>query len=95
MFHQDNPRPHTTRITLQKIKELGWEKIPHSPQSHDSTSLNYNLFRSLQNHLGETAFVTQKDLKTDISEFFESNSKEFYNGGINNFVNRLKKRKVY
>lgn len=69
MFHQDNARPHTARITSQKIEELGWEKIPHPPYSSDLAPSDYHLFHSLQNHLEETAFVTQEEVKTDICEF--------------------------
>lgn len=90
MFHQDNARPHTARITSQKIEELGWEKIPHPPYSPDLAPSDYHLFRSLQNHLEETAFVTQEEVKTDICEFFESKPKEFYSNGISKLVNRWK-----
>ena len=46
--------------------------ICHPPYSPDIALLDYHLFRSLQNYLKETAFVTQKDVETDICEFYES-----------------------
>ncbi|EYC06629.1 hypothetical protein Y032_0074g809 [Ancylostoma ceylanicum] len=29
MFHHDNPRPHTSLITRQKLIELNWGLMPH------------------------------------------------------------------
>ena len=48
------------------------------------------LFCSLQNHLEETAFTTQEEVKIDICKFFKSKLKEFYNNGINKLINRWK-----
>ena len=75
MFHQENVRSHTTRITSQKIEKLGLEKIPHPPYSPS----DYHLFRSLkiQNYLEKTAFLMKKHVETDICEFFESMLNKF------------------
>ena len=89
MFH-GNARPHTARITSQKVEELGSEKIPHPPYSLNLAPPDYHLFGSLQNHLEETAFATPKEVKNAICAFFDSKPKEFYNNGINKLVNRWK-----
>ena len=89
MFHQDNARPHTARITSQRVEELNVrEKIPHPSYSPDLAPSDYHLFRRLQNHLEETAFATPEEVKNAICEFFNSKSKEIYNNGINKLVNR-------
>ena len=51
IFHQDNARPHTSFITRKKLLELGWEVMPHPPYSPDPVPSDYQLFRSLQNHM--------------------------------------------
>jgi len=33
VFHQDNARPHTSIVTRQKLRELGWEVLMHPPYS--------------------------------------------------------------
>ena len=47
----DNAKPHTSKITRQKLEEFGWEVLPHPPYSPDLAPSDYHLFRSLRNHL--------------------------------------------
>ena len=57
IFHQDNARPLTSLITRKKLLELGWEVMPrHPPYSTDLAPSDYQLFRSLQNHLNGKTF---------------------------------------
>ena len=35
VFHHDNVRPHTSLLTRQKLRELGWEVLMHPPYSPD------------------------------------------------------------
>ncbi|XP_044313446.1 histone-lysine N-methyltransferase SETMAR-like [Drosophila rhopaloa] len=35
VFHQDNARPHTSLMTRQKLRELGWEILSHPPYGPD------------------------------------------------------------
>ncbi|CAF3809193.1 unnamed protein product [Rotaria magnacalcarata] len=47
----DNARPHTSKVTRNKLEQLDWELIPHPPYSPDLAPSDYHLFRSLRNHL--------------------------------------------
>lgn len=78
----DNARPHTARMTQEKIAELGWEILPHPPYSPDMAPSDYHLFLSLQNHLQGRNFEDRRAVETDISQFFESKPIEFYERGI-------------
>ncbi|XP_046826458.1 histone-lysine N-methyltransferase SETMAR-like [Vespa crabro] len=56
ILQHDNARPHCTRRTLEKINELGWEVLPHSPYSPDIAPSDFHLFRSLQHFLSGKKF---------------------------------------
>eukprot|EP00106_Octopus_bimaculoides_P014423 XP_014781865.1 PREDICTED: histone-lysine N-methyltransferase SETMAR-like [Octopus bimaculoides] len=90
MFHQENTRSQIAKITLQKIKELGWEKIAHLHFSPELAPLDYHLFRSLQNHLDGLTLKTTGEVETDLSEFFSSKPKEFFTNGIKKLSSRWK-----
>ena len=78
----DNAKPHISKVTRQKLEELGWQVLPHPPYSPDLAPSDYHLFRSLRNHLSEKHFDDQDHLKLDLETFFHSHSKKFYEDGI-------------
>ncbi|GFT18983.1 histone-lysine N-methyltransferase SETMAR [Trichonephila clavipes] len=43
----DNARSHTAKVTQEKILELGWSALPHTPNSLDLAPTDYHLFCSL------------------------------------------------
>ena len=47
ILQKDNARPHTAKITRQKLKDFRWEFLPHHPYSLDIAPSDYWLFRSL------------------------------------------------
>ena len=51
VFHHDNAQLHTSLMTRQKLRELGWEILMHLPYSPDIAPSDYHLFRSMQNSL--------------------------------------------
>lgn len=81
-FLHDNARPHTARITREKLLQLGWEILPHPPYSPDLAPSDYHLFRSLQDFLRDKRYDSEEDIKTDLDGFFSSKPEEFYRKGI-------------
>jgi histone-lysine N-methyltransferase SETMAR len=88
ILQHDNARPHTARITQQKIRDLGWEVLPHPPYSPDTAPSDYHLFRSLEHFLSGKTFRNIDEIKTAISDFFASKQPSFYKQGIENLVQR-------
>jgi histone-lysine N-methyltransferase SETMAR len=78
----DNARPHVSKVTRQKLEELGWELLPHPSYSPDLAPSDYHLFRSLRNHLLEKHFDDEAHLKSDLESFLQSLSKKFFEDGI-------------
>lgn len=82
ILHHDNARPHCSRITLEKLRELGWEVLPQPSYSPDISPSDFHLFRSLQNFLAGKKFKNEELLKNALDDFFLSKSPEFYSRGI-------------
>ncbi|GFW28594.1 histone-lysine N-methyltransferase SETMAR [Trichonephila clavipes] len=45
----DNTRPHTAKVTQEKIFELGWSVLPHPPYSPCFSPTDYHLLFSTKN----------------------------------------------
>ena len=82
VFHQDNARPHTSLVTRQKLRELGWEVIMHPPYSPDLAPSDYHLFLSMANALGGVKLDSKEACEKWLSEFFANKEGGFYEGGI-------------
>lgn len=87
---QDNAKPHTSEMTLQKLEELGWEVIPHPPYSPDLAPSDYHLFRSMQHSLAGTHFKEVKEIQNFVSNFFKSQPRQFFADGIQTLRERWK-----
>ena len=87
----DNTRPHTAKMTRQKILELGWETLPHPPYSPDLAPSDYHLFSPLKQFLRDKTYDNDDDIKTDLQTFFNSKEAEFYKGGIHQLPQRWRR----
>ena len=79
VFHQDNARAHTSLVTRQKILQLEWDTMPHSPDSLDLAPSDYYLLRSLQNFLEVKPSPQMRRSKTTSISFFPAKTKNFMN----------------
>lgn len=82
VFLHDNARPHTSLMTRQKMRELGWEVLMHPPYSPDIAPTDYHLFRALQKSLDSVKLKTCEDCENHLQQFFASKSQNFYSAGI-------------
>jgi len=72
ILSHDNIQPHVTQPTLQKLNELGYEVLPHSPYSPDLSLTNHHFFKHLNNFLQEKHFHNQQEAENAFQEFSES-----------------------
>lgn len=70
-FLQDNSRPHTDKLTIETLTELGWD-IVHPPYSTDMAPCDYHLFGLLNEFLGRSSdqMKRQKGLYGDGSDWW-------------------------
>ena len=88
VFHQDNARPHTSLVTRQKLRQLGWEVLLHPPYSPDLAPSDYHLFLSIANELGSRKLATRESCENWLSEFFDNREASFYKRGIMKLASR-------
>ena len=84
-------RPHVAKMTLAKIAELNWGIILHPSYSPDLYPTDCHLFLSLDNHMKNRAFNIEDDLKTEVHNFFQNTTKDFYKNGITKLLNHWEK----
>lgn len=87
----DNARPHTAKMTQEKISQVGWELLPHPPYSPDLSPTDYHLFLSMSNFLSGKKYHSVNDVQSDMSLFFVSKKPEFYERGIFSLIDRWEK----
>ena len=91
LFLQDNAKPHTARLTQQKMKELSWEVLPHPAYSPDLAPSDYYLFKSLEHFLRGTRFTEIDQVEAALRDYFESKDQTFYKAGIESLAERWQK----
>ena len=82
VFHQDNAKPHTSILTRQKLRELGWEVLMHPSYSPDLAPSNYHLFLSMAIYLAGEQLASREACQNRLSQFFVNRDKGFYERGI-------------
>jgi histone-lysine N-methyltransferase SETMAR len=59
-LHVDNAKPHTSKMSIEKMEELGFILVPQPPYSPDLAPCNFFLFGHLKQHL-EGQHFTRED----------------------------------
>jgi histone-lysine N-methyltransferase SETMAR len=88
ILQHDNAKPHTAKLTQQKLRGLGWEVMPHPAYSPDVAPSDFHLFRSLQHFLSGNSFEDIDAIRSALTAFFASKPASFYKQGIEDLVRR-------
>ena len=91
ILQHDNARPHTARLTMEAVKRLGWELLPHPAYSPDLAPSDYHLFGELKKPLRGIHYADQNDLKCDVQKWVRSTPKQFFETGLRKLVERWDK----
>uniref|UniRef100_A0A0N5CE06 DDE_3 domain-containing protein n=1 Tax=Strongyloides papillosus TaxID=174720 RepID=A0A0N5CE06_STREA len=68
----DNAKPHVSKTTVQKLKELECETLPYPPYSPNLSPTDYHLFKELELNLRQKKSTKSDDLKNNVLEFLNS-----------------------
>ena len=79
-------------MTRQKLLQLGWEVLIHSPYSSDIAPSNFRLFQSLQNSLNGKNFNSLEDCKRHLEQFFAQKDKKFWEDRIMTLSEKQQKK---
>jgi transposase len=70
-LHVDNATPHTSKMSIEKIEELGFILVTQSLYSPDLAPCDYFLFGYLKQHLEEKQFTKEDQVIAAIREAFD------------------------
>lgn len=87
----DNARPHTARLTVEAVDNLGLEVLPHPPYSPDLAPSDYHLFGPMKKMLGGLRFTSDLEAQTVVREWLAQQSASFFAEGIQKLVPRWDK----
>ncbi|GFV62528.1 histone-lysine N-methyltransferase SETMAR [Trichonephila clavipes] len=87
----DNTRPHTAKVTQEKIIELGWSVLPHPSYFLDLSPTDYHLFCSLQKFLKGKPFSSEEQITQAVENFSQSKPATFYKEGTYKLPGRWEK----
>ena len=82
----DNTRPHTTRLTQEKINQLRWEVMEHPSYSPDLAPSDYHLFGPLKTHLGGRHFANDAEVQNEVKTWLRKQSTQFYAAGLGGLI---------
>jgi histone-lysine N-methyltransferase SETMAR len=70
-LHVDNAKPHTAKISIEKIEELGFIVVLQPPYSPDVARCDCFLFGYLKQHLEEKDFTRENEVIAAVREVFD------------------------
>ncbi|GFR67922.1 transposase [Elysia marginata] len=87
----DNAGPHKARATIQSLRELGIQVLPHPAYSPDLAPYDFWLFAILKDRLAGRKFDRIQDLVKAVNSELRTISEEDYQGMFRKWQIRLKR----
>jgi histone-lysine N-methyltransferase SETMAR len=70
-LHVDNTKPHTSKMSMEKIEELGFIMVPQPPYSPDLAPCDFFLFSYLKQHLEGNHLTREGEMITAVREVLD------------------------
>ena len=91
LFLQDNARIHTAKVSMNKLRELKWQLLPHPAYSPDLAPSDFHLFGPLKDPLCGRRFDSESELKSAVNVVVKTLSKDWFEKGMKKFAERWRK----
>jgi histone-lysine N-methyltransferase SETMAR len=90
-LHVDNARPHTSKMSIEKIEDLGFILVPQPPYSPDFAPCDVFLFGHLKQHLEGKHFTTEDQMIAAVREVFDKIPLQMSQNVMENWQYRLRR----
>jgi hypothetical protein len=70
-LHVDNAKPHISKMSIEKIEELGFILVPQPPYLPDLAPCHFFLFGYLKQHLEGKHFTKEDQVIAAVMEIFD------------------------
>lgn len=87
----DNARPHTAKVTKEKLTRFRWEILEQPAYSPDLSPCDFHIFGDLKKNLKGRKFPSDAAVQEAVCEWVRSQPKEFFEQGIRRLVSQWKK----
>jgi transposase len=71
-LHVDNAKPHTSKMSIEMIEELGFILVPQPPYFPDLAPCDFFLFGYLKQHLEGKYFTREDQMIAAVREVFDT-----------------------
>jgi hypothetical protein len=88
-LHINNAKPHNSRLSLQKIEEYGFIRVPQPPHSPSLAPCGFLSFGYLKSQLEGKTFFDENSLKPEVEQLLREIPITLLCSGMEDWVHRL------
>ena len=89
ILHMDNAKPHNAKKTMEKIKELGFNRLKHPPYSPDISPCDFFLFGYVKSQLRNYDVKSSYELSKAVREICEKIDINIWQSVYESWLKRL------
>jgi transposase len=89
-LHVNNAKRHTSKMSIEKIEELGFIMVPQPPYSPDIAPYDFFLFGYLKQHLEGKHFTREDQVIAAVGEVFDKMPLQTFQNVMDDWQYRLR-----
>jgi histone-lysine N-methyltransferase SETMAR len=90
-LHVDNAKPHTSKMSIEKIEALGFILVPQPPYSPDLAPCDFFLFAYLKQHLDGNHLTREDQVIAAVRKLFDKSPLQTFQNVMNDWQYRLRR----